>query len=93
MKRFNIILAVINILIIIAMIIHVGISMYVHSQNTDWGSPAAVELLKAVYYIIPLIIVNIIGAVIRGIIKKIPKNDRKFFGKDPGTENRSGILF
>lgn len=73
MKRFNIILAVINILIIIAMIIHVGISMYVHSQNTDWGSPASLELLKAVFYIIPLIIVNVAGAVIRGIIRKKSK--------------------
>lgn len=73
MKRFNIILAVINILIIIAMILHVGISMYVHSQNTDWGSPAYLELVKAVFYVIPLIVVNIIGAVIRGIIRKNSK--------------------
>lgn len=73
MKRFSIILAVINILIIIAMILHVGISMYIHSQNTDWGSPASIELLKAVFYVIPLIVVNIIGAVIRGIIRKNSK--------------------
>ena len=73
MKRLNIFLIVINVLLIVAMVLHVGISMFIHSQHTDWGSPAIVELVKAIFYIVPLIIVNIVGLIIRLIIRKKTK--------------------
>lgn len=69
MKRLNKVLSIINILLIVAMILHVGISMFIHSQNKDWGSPAYIELLKAIYYIVPLIVVNIVGLIIRLIFR------------------------
>lgn len=73
MKRLNITLAIINILLVVAMVLHVGISMFIHSQHTDWGSPASIELIKAIFYIVPLIIVNIVGLIIRLIIRKKTK--------------------
>ncbi len=69
MKRLNKILVIINILLVAAMILHVGISMFIHSQNEAWGAPAYLELLKAVYYIVPLIAVNIVGLIIRLVIR------------------------
>lgn len=74
MKRLNITLAIINILLVVAMVLHVGIMMYIHSQNTDWGSPAYIELVKAVFYIVPLMIVNVVGLIIRLVLRKKSKN-------------------
>lgn len=73
MKRLNITLIIINVLLVVAMVLHVGVSMYIHSQNADWGSPPTVELIKAIFYIVPLIIVNIIGLIIRLILRKKSK--------------------
>lgn len=70
MKRLNIILAIINILLVAAMILHIGISIYIHSQQQDWGAPLYAEFIKAIYYVVPLIAVNIAGLIIRIIIRK-----------------------
>lgn len=70
MKRLNMVLAIINILLVVAMVLHVGFSMYIHSQHTDWGASTYVNLVKAIFYIVPLIIVNIVGLIIRSVIRK-----------------------
>lgn len=58
-------LMIINVLLVVAMILHVGISMFIHSQHKDWSAPTYFEIVDAIYYIVPLIIVNIIGFIIR----------------------------
>lgn len=50
----------INVVIIIAMIIHVAIRIDLHLQHPEYSAPAAVELLNALYYIIPLSIFDIV---------------------------------
>ncbi len=50
----------INVVIIIAMIIHVAIKTDLHLQHPEYSSPAAIELLNALYYIIPLTAFDII---------------------------------
>lgn len=63
MKKKVIIL--LNALLIIAMIVHVGIKMYIHGRHDEYGSPAYVELFNAVYYLIPLAAINIVGSIIK----------------------------
>lgn len=65
MKRLKISLTIINVLLIVAMLLHVGISMFIHSQHEDWSAPAYFEIVNAIFYIVPLIVVNIIGLIIR----------------------------
>ncbi len=55
----NKIIAVINILLVLAMVIHVGVKMYLHGQHPEYSSPAYVELINAVYYLIPLAVINV----------------------------------
>ncbi len=55
----------INVVIIIAMIIHVAIRTDLHLQHPEYSVPAAVELLNALYYIIPLSIFDIVFLHIR----------------------------
>ncbi len=50
----------INVVIIIAMIIHVAIRTDLHLQHPEYSSPAAIELLNSLYYIIPLTVFDII---------------------------------
>lgn len=58
MNRNKVIMGL-NILLICAMIIHVGIKMYLHGQSPEYSAPAYVELINAVYYLIPLFIINV----------------------------------
>lgn len=55
----------INVLLVCAMIIHVGVRMYIHSQHPEYSSPVYVELIYAVYYLIPLIVVNVLKVIMR----------------------------
>ncbi|MCI6676415.1 MAG: hypothetical protein MSG78_05890 [Clostridiales bacterium] len=48
-----------NVFLICAMAIHVGVKMYLHGQHPEYSSPVYVELINAVYYLIPLLIINI----------------------------------
>ncbi len=50
----------INVVLVCAMIIHVGGRMYSHSQHAEYSSPVYVELIYAVYYLIPLIVLNVL---------------------------------
>ena len=50
----------INVVIIIAMIIHVAIKTDLHLHHPEYSAPAAIELLNALYYIIPLTAFDII---------------------------------
>lgn len=54
----------INILLICAMVIHLGIKIFLHYQHPEYSAPIYVELITAVYYLIPLFIINIIKFVI-----------------------------
>lgn len=56
-------LTLLNILLVVAMVIHVGVRMYLHGQRDEYSSPVYVELINAVYYLIPLIAINIIGLI------------------------------
>jgi len=52
-------LKIINILILIAMVLHVGISMFIHAQNVTNSAPAYVCLFYAIFYLVPLGIINL----------------------------------
>lgn len=55
----------INVLLVCAMIIHVGVRMYIHSQHPEYSSPIYVELIYVVYYLIPIIVVNVLKVIMR----------------------------
>lgn len=55
----NKVITVLNILLTCAMVVHVGVKLYLHGQHTEYSSPTYVELINAVYYVIPLLIINI----------------------------------
>lgn len=59
------VILVLNVLLICAMVIHVGVKMYLHGQHPGYSSPVYVELINAVYYLIPLIIINIGNLVLK----------------------------
>ena len=54
-------LTVINLLLVCAMVIHVGVKMYLHAQHSEYSTPAYVELINAVYYLIPLTLINAVN--------------------------------
>ncbi len=58
-------IVVLNVFLICAMVIHVGVKMYLHGQHPEYSSPAYVELFNAVYYLIPLLIINIGNLVLK----------------------------
>lgn len=47
------VITLLNILLVIAMVVHVGIKMYLHGQKAEYSSPVYVELTNAAYYLIP----------------------------------------
>lgn len=49
----------VNVVLVCAMVIHVGVAMFLHGQNPVNSAPAYVELVHAIYYLIPLIVVNL----------------------------------
>ena len=53
------IVTVINILLLCAMVLHVGGKLLLHFQHPEYSAPAYVELINAVYYLIPIILVNL----------------------------------
>lgn len=57
---FKKIVVILNILLVCAMVIHVGIQMFLHSQHPEYSAPIYVELIYAIYYLIPLVIINAI---------------------------------
>ena len=57
MKR-NKIVVIINVLLLCAMVVHVGVKLYLHTQHPEYSAPAYTELVNAVYYLIPLTLIN-----------------------------------
>lgn len=53
------IIQLLNIIVLIAIVIHVGIAMYLHSQVPSNSAPAWVNIIYAVYYLIPLAVIDI----------------------------------
>lgn len=53
-----------NILLICTMIVHVGVKIYLHGQSPEYSAPAYVELINAVYYLIPLFIINVVNLIL-----------------------------
>jgi flagellar basal body-associated protein FliL len=54
-------LTLLNILLVVAMVVHVGIKMYLHGQQVEYSAPVYVEMINAVYYLVPLVAINVIG--------------------------------
>ena len=48
---FKKIVVILNILLVCAMVIHVGIQMFLHSQHPEYSAPIYVELIYAIYYL------------------------------------------
>lgn len=63
--RLKISILVLNILLFIAMVVHVGIKMYWHSQHPEFSIPAYAEIINVVYYIVPFILINVVYLVVR----------------------------
>lgn len=55
----KIILILINILLIVAMLIHVNVAMERYAQDLSNSAPASVNWVYAIYYIVPLIIIDV----------------------------------
>ena len=55
----------INILLAVAMVVHVSISMYLYAQHPEYSAPAYVELINAVYYLVPIIIIDVAYLIIK----------------------------
>lgn len=58
MKK-HIILAL-NILTVIAMLIHVTAAYLIHRTHPEWSAPAYCEFINAVFYLIPLLMFDLI---------------------------------
>ena len=56
---------ILNILLVCAMVIHVGIRMFLHFQHPEYSAPIYTELIYAVYYLIPLAIINVAQLIVR----------------------------
>lgn len=50
----------INVLLVIGMCIHIGVKIISHNAHSEYSAPTYTSLMYAVYYIIPIIIINII---------------------------------
>ncbi len=61
-------IVILNVLLVCAMVIHVGIRMYLH-QFSESSAPAYVEVLHAVYYLIPLAVINIVNLIVSKLSK------------------------
>ena len=59
MKKLPLIIWI-NIAVLLAMCVHVGVAMYLHSQIPSNSAPAWVNLVYAIYYLIPLAGVDLI---------------------------------
>ena len=60
MKR-NKIIVLINVLLLCAMAVQVGVKMYLHTRHPEYSTPAYAELINAVYYLIPLALINAVN--------------------------------
>ena len=56
-KRFVLIM---NILTGIAMLVHVTAAYIIHSGHPEWSAPAYMELINTVFYLIPLLLFDLI---------------------------------
>lgn len=54
------IIIILNILVIIVMCIHIAVKMYSHANHIEYSAPAYVNLYIAIYYIIAIVILNLI---------------------------------
>lgn len=55
----NKLIVVINVLLLCAMVVHIGVKMYLHAQHPEYSAPVYAELINAVYYLIPLVLINV----------------------------------
>ncbi|MCQ2417122.1 MAG: hypothetical protein MJ071_04840 [Oscillospiraceae bacterium] len=52
---------IINLLLITAMTVHVTCAVIIHSKHPEYSAPAYVELFNAVFYLVPMAIINAIA--------------------------------
>lgn len=64
MKHRNV-LVLLNVLLLLVMVVHVGILYAQHSMHPEWSAPAYVELLNVVYYLVPFAALHIIGFIVK----------------------------
>ena len=55
------VMIILNVLLLCAMVIHVGVKVFLHGQHPEYSAPAYTQLIYAVYYLIPLAVINGIG--------------------------------
>ncbi|MBQ6706875.1 MAG: hypothetical protein IJN07_05160 [Clostridia bacterium] len=55
------VMIILNVLLLCAMVIHVGVKVFLHGQHPEYSAPAYTQLIYAVYYLIPLAVINVIG--------------------------------
>ncbi len=54
------IIIILNIIVIIVMCIHIAVKMYLHATHIEYSAPAYVNLYIAIYYVIAIVILNLI---------------------------------
>lgn len=59
------VIIVLNILLVCALVIHVGVKMFLHVQHPENSAPVYTEMIYAVYYLIPLILINVIHFIVK----------------------------
>ena len=59
------IIVVINVLIVLAMIIHITVNISLHAAHPEYSAPGYVELFVAVFYLIPLAVIDVLYFIIK----------------------------
>ena len=60
MKGRKRLILTLNILTVIAMLVHVTAAYLIHRGHPEWSAPAYMELLHAVFYLIPLLLFDLL---------------------------------
>ncbi len=63
--KFRKVIIILNVLLLCAMVIHVGVKMFLHGQHPEYSAPAYIQLIYAVYYLIPLAAIDVIGFLVK----------------------------
>lgn len=63
--KSKIILIIINIIVLTIMTINVSIRYFEHLNHIEYSTPASIEFINCIFYVIPLIIFNVIWFIIK----------------------------
>lgn len=59
------IIVLINVLTVLAMIIHITVNMVLHAAHPEYSAPVYVELFVAVFYLPPLAVIDTVYFIIK----------------------------